>query len=81
MRQRVSLDGPPEQRGGVKGPFPFDGGYGAFEFRNWAAKFTIDANLFEQQLDDSRPPCNRDLMAEGGHDFAIGFGRFSIPYG
>lgn len=62
----MSLDGPPEQRGGVKGPFPFDGGYGAFEFLNWAVKFTIDANLFELQLDDIRPPCNRDLMAERG---------------
>jgi hypothetical protein len=51
VRRTVSLDGPVEQRGGVKGSFPFDGGYGAFEYLNWAAKFTIDANMLERQLD------------------------------
>jgi hypothetical protein len=55
VRRTVSLDGPPEQRGGVKGSFPFDGGYGAFEFLNWAVKFTIDANLLEQQLERVEP--------------------------
>jgi Squalene-hopene cyclase C-terminal domain len=51
VRRTVLLDGPAEQRGGVKGSFPFDGGYGRFEFLNWAVKFTIDANLLEQQLE------------------------------
>jgi hypothetical protein len=27
--------------------FPMEGGYGAFEYLNWAAKFTIDANVKE----------------------------------
>lgn len=49
VRQRVALDGPLDCRGGVKGSFPIDGGYGTFEFLNWAAKFTIDANLAEKQ--------------------------------
>nr|CRH08061.1 Conserved protein of unknown function. putative terpenoid cyclases/Protein prenyltransferases [Candidatus Magnetococcus massalia] len=30
-------------RGGVKGSYPFSGGYGRFELLNWAAKFFIDA--------------------------------------
>lgn len=48
VRRTVSLDGPDGERGGVKGSFPFDGGYGTYEFLNWAAKFTVDANLLEQ---------------------------------
>lgn len=50
VRRTVALDGPAGERGGVKGSFPFDGGYGRFEFLNWAAKFTIDANLLEQEI-------------------------------
>jgi hypothetical protein len=50
VRRTVLLDGPLECRGGVKGAFPVDGGYGAFEFLNWACKFTIDAQLLEQEL-------------------------------
>jgi hypothetical protein len=56
VRRTISLDGPGEQRGGVKGSFPFDGGYGTFEFLNWAAKFTIDANLLEQRLEIGAGP-------------------------
>lgn len=47
VRRTVRLDGPADLRGGVKGAFPVDGGYGEFEYLNWAAKFTIDANLAE----------------------------------
>lgn len=50
VRRTVSLDGPPDCRGGVKGSFPVDGSYGRFEYPNWAAKFTIDANVAEQAL-------------------------------
>lgn len=50
VRRTVSIDGPPEIRGGVKGSFPIDGGYGRFQHLNWAAKFTIDANLAELDL-------------------------------
>ena len=41
------MDGPEGIRGGVKGSHPVDGGYGPFEYLNWAAKFSIDANLIE----------------------------------
>jgi len=47
VRQSVRLDDAPEFRGGVKGSFPVDGGYGRYEYLNWAAKFCIDANLLE----------------------------------
>jgi len=42
-RRTVHVDGPDGIRGGVKGSFPVDGGYGTYEFLNWAAKFLIDA--------------------------------------
>jgi hypothetical protein len=50
VRRTIRLDGPPDVRGGVKGSFPVDGGYGAYEYLNWAAKFTIDANVKELAL-------------------------------
>lgn len=53
VRRTIHFDGPPETRGGVKGSFPVDGAYGRFEFLNWAAKFTVDANLIEMELRSS----------------------------
>jgi hypothetical protein len=50
VRRTIRLDGPPDVMGGVKGSFPVDGGYGQFEYLNWAAKFTIDANMKEKEL-------------------------------
>jgi len=47
VRARIRLDGPPGKLGGVKGSFPVFGDYGPFRYLNWAAKFTIDANLAE----------------------------------
>jgi hypothetical protein len=51
VRRSVRVDGPPETRGGVKGSFPVDGGYGRWEYLNWAAKFCIDANLLEADIE------------------------------
>ena len=40
------LDGAdPGMRGGVPGSFPIWGGYGTYEYLNWAAKFLADALL------------------------------------
>jgi hypothetical protein len=50
VRRTVRVAGPPDIRGGVKGSFPVDGGYGKFEYLNWAAKFTIDSNAKELEL-------------------------------
>jgi hypothetical protein len=47
VRRTVDVAGAPGIRGGVKGSFPIDGDYGAYEFLDWAAKFTIDANMLE----------------------------------
>lgn len=53
VRRTVRIDGPDEVRGGVKGSFPVDGSYGAFEYLNWAAKFCADANLMEMDLESA----------------------------
>ena len=50
VRRTISLDGAPKVRGGVKGSFPVDGDYGRWQYLNWAAKFTIDANRAELSL-------------------------------
>jgi uncharacterized protein YyaL (SSP411 family) len=50
VRRTVRLDGPEEVRGAVKGSFPVDGAYGRYEYLNWAAKFFVDANLYERRL-------------------------------
>lgn len=50
VRRTMLLDGPAEQRGGVKGSFPVDGDYGQWEYLNWAAKFFIDAHLLEADI-------------------------------
>lgn len=47
VRRTVALDGAADYRGGVRGSWPVDGGYGRYQFLNWAAKFTIDAQLHE----------------------------------
>ena len=50
VRRTVRLDGPPETRGGVKGSYPVDGWYGAYQYLNWAAKFFVDANFLEADV-------------------------------
>lgn len=50
VRRTATTTGPDGTRGGIKGSFPVDGNYGRFEYLNWAAKFFIDANLFEKKI-------------------------------
>jgi hypothetical protein len=50
VRRTIRVDGPDDIKGAVKGSFPVSGDYGAYEFLNWAAKFTIDSNLTELSL-------------------------------
>jgi hypothetical protein len=47
VRRTLRIDDPDETRGGVKGSFPIDGGYGNFEYLNWATKFAIDSYTVE----------------------------------
>jgi len=50
VRRTMHVGGPPGVRGGVKGSFPVDGPYGQYEFLNWAVKFMIDSNAFEEAV-------------------------------
>jgi hypothetical protein len=50
VRRTIKVDGPPETRGAVKGSFPVHGGYGTYQYPNWACKFMIDSNLLERQV-------------------------------
>lgn len=54
VRRTVKVGGPVETRGGVKGSLPVDGDYGRWEYLNWAAKFCIDAQLLETDLESPR---------------------------
>ena len=47
VRRTVRTSGADGVRGGVQGSFPVWAEYSPFQFPNWAAKFTIDANLME----------------------------------
>lgn len=51
VRRTVHLVGNPDVVGGVRGAFPVNGDYGRFEYLNWAAKFCVDSNLMEADLD------------------------------
>lgn len=52
VRRTMDLDAADaDRRGGVKGSFPVDGAYAPYQYLNWAAKFTIDANLAELRHD------------------------------
>lgn len=50
VRRTIDMAGDIDTRGGVKGSFPVDGAYGKLQYLNWAAKFCIDANLFELDI-------------------------------
>lgn len=50
VRRTIRLDGASDQKGGIKGSFPVNGDYGQWEYLNWAAKFFIDANLLEMDI-------------------------------
>lgn len=50
VRRTLLLDSPDGGiRGGIKGCFPVDGGYGAYLFLNWACKFFVDSNMLEKE--------------------------------
>lgn len=50
VRRTVSIDGPEEIRGGVKGSYPVDGDYGRLQYLNWAPKFLIDSLMLEKEI-------------------------------
>jgi hypothetical protein len=50
VRRTMHLDGPPETRGAIKGSFPIDGDYAAYEYVNWAPKFFLDSHRLEREV-------------------------------
>jgi hypothetical protein len=50
VRRTMRVAGPEETRGGIKGSFPVDGDYGAYEYLNWAGKFLVDSHLLELRV-------------------------------
>ena len=46
----MGIDGAAGTRGAIKGSFPVNGHYGAWEYLNWARNFFIDRNLFESEI-------------------------------
>ncbi len=50
VRRTIRMTGNEDQLGAVKGAFPVDGGYGSYEYLNWAAKFFIDSHWLERDI-------------------------------
>ncbi len=50
VRRTLRVDDPLETRGAVKGAFPLDGTYCAYEYPNWATKFAIDSYTLEHEV-------------------------------
>jgi hypothetical protein len=50
VRRTQGLSGPAGTRGGIKGAFPVDGDYCAYQYPNWACKFFIDSHLLESEM-------------------------------
>lgn len=52
VRRTMHVSGPPETRGAIKGSFPVNGGYHAYNYINWACKFFVDSNILEKDMRD-----------------------------
>jgi rhamnogalacturonyl hydrolase YesR len=50
LKRTQRLGGDPDQRGGIKGSHPIDGGYHPWQYPNWAAKFFADALMKEDEV-------------------------------
>ncbi len=50
VKTTQKLAGPAQQRGGIKGSHPIDGGYHPWQYPNWAAKFFADALMIEDKI-------------------------------
>jgi hypothetical protein len=50
VRLRTRVNGTAEQRGGVKGAFPVNGAYHAYNYINWAGKFFVDSHVLEKEI-------------------------------
>jgi hypothetical protein len=50
VRRTMKVEGPPETRGAIKGSFPVNGQYGAYQYLSWACKFFVDSNMLERTV-------------------------------
>lgn len=48
MKMQDLINADPGVRGGIKGSYPFDGGYMTCRYPNWAAKFFMDALMLQE---------------------------------
>jgi hypothetical protein len=53
-QNRTSAD--PGLRGGIKGSWPLDGGYGRYEVLNWATKYFVDALIRHDRIAEGYDP-------------------------
>ena len=51
VRRTALMEGDPGVAGGIKGSHPISGGYGQYQYLNWATKFFVDSN--RKELDGS----------------------------
>jgi hypothetical protein len=52
-RTQNRRSGEPGVRGGIKGAWPVDGEYGAYEILNWATKFFADSLMRHESIETS----------------------------
>jgi hypothetical protein len=50
VRRTISVIGPDDIRGAVKGAHPIDGEYCQYQYPAWASKFFVDSNLLERSV-------------------------------
>ena len=50
LRSTQKLDGDINERGGIKGSHPINGGYHPWQYPNWAAKFFADSSMLEDAI-------------------------------
>jgi rhamnogalacturonyl hydrolase YesR len=55
LKTTQALQGDPNERGGIKGSHPIDGGYHPWQYPNWAAKFFADALMMDGAVHGGAP--------------------------
>jgi len=55
IRRTIPISGDADQRGGVRGSFPVDGGHGRFQYMTQAAVHAIESNMMELELELDDP--------------------------
>ena len=56
LKTTQKLTGDADERGGIKGSHPINGGYHPWQYPNWAAKFFADALMLDDGLDAGYAP-------------------------